>query len=56
MRDLAILFIHALVTIARLFGPGGARSVVAESLVVKHQLLVLLDRNRCTVPELHETV
>ena len=44
IRDLAILFIHLVVTVARLFGPGGARSVVAESLLVKHQLLIL---NRC---------
>lgn len=34
MRDLAALTIHLLVTIARLVGPGGARSVVAESLLV----------------------
>ena len=44
MRDLAVLFLHLLATVARLAGPGGARSVVAESLLVKHQLLVL---NRC---------
>ena len=41
MRHLTILFIHLIVTIARLFGPGGARSVVAESLLVKHQLLII---------------
>ena len=41
IRHLVILFIHLIVTIARLFGPGGARSVVAESLLVKHQLLIL---------------
>jgi hypothetical protein len=51
MRDLAILFIHLLVTIARLFGPGGARSIVAESLLVKHQLLVL-NRSRARAPNL----
>ncbi len=45
MRDLAILFIHLTVTIARLLGPGGLRSVAAESLLLKHQLLVL-DRSR----------
>jgi hypothetical protein len=44
VRDLAVLFLHLLVTVARLAGPGGARSVVAESVLVKHQLLVL---NRC---------
>ena len=41
MRDLAVLFIHLLTTVARVAGPGGARSVVAESLLVKQQLLIL---------------
>ncbi len=54
MRDLAILFIHLLVTIARLFGPGGARSVVAESLLVKHQLLIF-NRSRERAPVLRPT-
>ena len=38
MRDLAVLFLHLLATVARLAGPGGARSVVAESVLVKQQL------------------
>ncbi len=41
MRDVVILFIHLLVTIARVIGPGGTRSVVAESLLTKHQLLII---------------
>lgn len=41
MRDLAILIIHILVSVARLMRPGGARAVVAESLLVKHQLVIL---------------
>src|SRR3984893_13923212 len=41
MRDLAVLFLHLLATVVRLAGPGGARSVVAESVLVKHQLLIL---------------
>ena len=49
MRHLPILFIHLIVTIARLFGPGGARSVVAESLLVKHQLLII-NRSRARAP------
>jgi len=49
MRDLAILFIHLIVTITRLIGPGGVRSVIAESLVVKHQL-VILNRGRERAP------
>ncbi len=51
MRDLAILFIHLIVTITRLIGPGGARSVVAESFLVKHQL-VILNRGRERAPKL----
>ena len=30
MRDLVVLFIHFIATLARLLGPGGARSIVAE--------------------------
>jgi putative transposase len=51
IRDLAILFIHLVVTVARLFGPGGARSIVAESLLVKHQLLII-NRSRARAPVL----
>jgi len=54
MRDLAIIFIHLLVTIARVLGPGGARSVVAESLLVKHQLLIV-NRSRARAPVLRPT-
>ena len=54
IRDLATLFIHLLVTVARLFGPGGARSIVAESLLVKHQLLIL-NRSRARAPDLRPT-
>ncbi len=51
MRDLVILFIHLIVTTARLFGPGGRRLIVAESLLVKHQLLIL-NRSRERAPNL----
>jgi hypothetical protein len=36
-----ILFVHLIVTLMRLARPGGVRSVVAESVLVKHQLLIL---------------
>ena len=36
MRDLVVLFLHLLVTVARLAGPGGAGAVVAESVLVEH--------------------
>ena len=49
MRALAILFVHLIATIARLAGPGGIRSVVAESVLVKHQLLIL-NRSRKRAP------
>jgi hypothetical protein len=41
MREDAILFLHLIVTVVRLAPPGGLRSVVAESLLVKHQLRIL---------------
>jgi hypothetical protein len=40
MRDLLILAIHLLVTFAKLLRPGGVRAIVAESLALKHQLLM----------------
>jgi putative transposase len=51
VRDLAVLVLHLLATIARLAGPGGARSVVAESVLIKHQLLIL-NRSRQRSPNL----
>jgi hypothetical protein len=36
MRHLTVLFIHFISTLARLLGPGGVRSLVAESLLLKH--------------------
>jgi len=41
MKDLLVLFAHLLTTIARLLGPGGTRAVVADSLLMKQQLLVI---------------
>src|SRR6202521_2983949 len=51
MRDLAVLFLHLLATVARLAGPGGTRAVVAESVLVKQQLLIL-NRSRKRSPNL----
>jgi hypothetical protein len=42
MRELTILFIHLIVTAAKLMRPGGGRGVVAESLLLKQQLLFLI--------------
>src|SRR5712671_2643855 len=51
MRDVVILFIHLIVTVVRLARPGGLRSVVAESVLVKHQLQIL-NRGRKRAPNL----
>ena len=51
MRDLAVLLLHLVATVARLVGPGGVRSVVAESVLVEHQLLIL-NRSRKRSPNL----
>src|SRR6267154_1516043 len=40
MRELLLLTIHLLVTFAKLLRPGGVRAVAAESLLLKHQLLI----------------
>ena len=41
MKDLLVLLVHLLTTIAKLLGPGGARAIVADSLLMKQQLLVI---------------
>ena len=51
MRDLFILLIHLLATIVKLMGPGGVRSVAAESILIKQQLIVL-NRARVRAPNL----
>ena len=51
MRNLVILFVHVIATLARLWGPGGIRSVLAESVLVKQQLLIL-NRSRQRSPNL----
>ena len=48
---ITILFIHLLTTIAKLMRPGGGRAVLAESLLLKHQLIVL-NRGRERAPNL----
>jgi putative transposase len=54
MRDLAILIFHLIATGAKLCRRGGARSIVAESLLLKHQLLIL-NRSRGRAPNLRPT-
>ncbi len=51
MRDLLLLAIHLIVTIAKLLRPGGVRAVAAESLLLKQQLIVS-NRSRQRAPNL----
>ena len=41
MRDILTLFLHAMVTIIRLARPGGLGAVIAESVLMRHQVLIL---------------
>src|SRR5215207_7788439 len=52
MIHLLVLAVHLLATIAKLARPGGVRVVVAESLVLKHQLLIS-SRARRRAPNLN---
>ncbi len=51
MKDLLVLLAHLLTTLAKLLGPGGARSIVADSLLMKQQLLIV-NRSRQRAPNL----
>ncbi len=46
-----MLLVHFLTTLARLLGPGGTRVVIAETLLIKHQP-VILNRSRRRAPDL----
>jgi len=51
MRVIGHLSIHLIWTLIRLLRPGGTRAVVAEALLIKHQLLIL-HRSRRRAPAL----
>ena len=51
MKDLLILLAHLLTTVAKLLGPGGAKAIVADSLLMKQQLLIM-NRARRRAPNL----
>ena len=51
MYDILALFLHLIVTIVRLMKPGGLRAVVAESVLTRHQILIL-NRSRTRAPNL----
>ena len=54
MRDIVTPFLHGVVTIIRLAQPGGLRSVVAESVLMRHQVLIL-NRGRKRAPNLRSS-
>jgi putative transposase len=54
MRDIFTLVLHAIVTIIRLTRPGGLRSVVAESVLMRQQVLIL-NRGRKRAPNLRSS-
>ncbi len=41
-----LLLVHLLTSVARLLGPGGAKAVIAENLLLKQQLMVLTRARR----------
>jgi hypothetical protein len=50
MKDLLILLVHLLTTIAKLVGPGGAKAIVADSLLMIQ--LLIMNRARRRAPDL----
>ena len=51
MREFIVLLVHSIATLLQLAKPGGLRSVIAESVLVRHQLLIL-NRGRKRAPNL----
>jgi hypothetical protein len=51
MGDVILLCLHTFIVLFRVFRPGGVRSVLAESVLLKHQLLIL-NRSRRRAPHL----
>jgi hypothetical protein len=55
MRDIANLFLHLIIIGGWLTRSGGARSVVADSLLLTHRLLIL-NRGRQRMPRLRPSI
>ncbi len=51
MKFVLLLFVHLIVSLVKMAGPGGARGLVAESLLLKHELLIV-NRGRKRAPNL----
>jgi len=41
MKVLLLMLAHLLTTLAQLLGPGGAKAIVADSPLMKQQLLII---------------
>lgn len=54
MMDLLMIVAHLLTTLAKLLEPGGAKAIVAASLLMKQQLLIV-NRSRQRAPNLTAT-
>ena len=54
MKDLLVVFAHLVTALASLLGPGGSRAIVADSLLLKQQLLTI-NRSRKRAPNLTAT-
>jgi hypothetical protein len=54
MKDLFLLVGHLLITAARALRPGGVKAVIAENLMLKHQLQIVA-RSRRRAPNLTAT-
>ncbi len=52
MKNLILLIVHLVTTVARLLRPGGTKTVLAETLLLKHQLLIV-NRSRQRAPNLN---
>ncbi len=51
MKSVVLLLVHLIVSLVKLAGSGGARGLLAESLLLKHQLLIV-NRGRKRAPNL----
>lgn len=57
MRDLAVLLIHLIATVAKLLLPSGARSIIAESLLLngREREPQIYDRSTESLPAYAQT-
>ena len=41
MGTVVLLIVHLIASVVKLAGPGGTRALLAQTLLVKHQLLIV---------------